>query len=74
MDNEPRLQIPSPPMLIMDFSYNKAIQVKEYSYNIYLKIIQYKIETINFNNKNPQVNLMGSNPILCLSDDYSVIK
>jgi hypothetical protein len=34
----------------------------EYSYNIYLKIMEYNIETINYKNKNPQVNLMGSNP------------
>ena len=31
-------------------------------YNIFLKIIQYNIETINYKNKNPQVYLMGSNP------------
>ena len=45
-----------------DFLYNKVIQVKiEHWYNIYLKIIPYNIETINYKNKNPQVNLMGSN-------------
>ena len=35
----------------------------EYSYNIYLKIIQYNIETINYKSKNPQVYLMGLNPL-----------
>ena len=34
----------------------------EHLYNIYLKIISFNIETINYKSKNPQVNLMGSNP------------
>jgi hypothetical protein len=46
----------------------------EYLYNIYLKIIQYNIETINYKNKNPQVNLMGSNPFSIFGKLSVVIK
>ena len=57
------VQIPSPSHVNHDFSYNKVIQVKLNIHIIFiLKLYQSNIETINYKGKNPQVNLMGSNP------------
>jgi hypothetical protein len=53
---------PFPPMLIIIFQNNESIQVKFSTCLIFILIIQYSIETINYKDNNPQVYLMGSNP------------
>jgi hypothetical protein len=44
------------------FKNIESIQVKLSTCIIFTLIIQYNIETINYKGKNPQVNLIGSNP------------
>ena len=63
-------------MLIMDFSNNEAIQVKLSIHIISILKLYNNMETINYKSKNPQVNLMGSNPTprAYLGGLYKIIK
>jgi hypothetical protein len=56
----------------VNHGFQKVIQVKLSTCIIFILIIQYNIETINYKNKNPQVNLMGSNPTPRTPSDHLI--